>query len=301
MSEKYQFSVIIPHYQSFDLLRKCLRSIPNNGLIQVIVVDDKSPDKEKYWNNLISDFSYVTFVSLSENKGAGFARNIGLKLAKGKWTLFIDADDYFVPKAFDVFMDYYNSISDIIYFKSKSIDLISGKISDRHLPMNRDVDQYDPKLKKTEDILKYRRYSPLCKMIRTEMLILNHIEFDEVKYSNDIMFSAKIGYYAQAIDVSNQVVCCITCSSRSLTRKMSKEAILCRYKVAMNYNEFLVKIGKSEYRTIILKYFIIAFKYNKSCVLPMLREGLVLRVNFFAGLQRWPEFLFQKRGCFSHF
>lgn len=42
------FSVIIPHYGIPELLRRCLASIPDRADLEVIVVDDCSPDGETY-------------------------------------------------------------------------------------------------------------------------------------------------------------------------------------------------------------------------------------------------------------
>ena len=42
------FSVIIPHYGIPELLRRCLASIPQREDLQVIVVDDQSPDYDTY-------------------------------------------------------------------------------------------------------------------------------------------------------------------------------------------------------------------------------------------------------------
>ena len=42
------FSIIIPHYDIPDLLMRCLKSIPVSEDIQVIVVDDNSPDADTY-------------------------------------------------------------------------------------------------------------------------------------------------------------------------------------------------------------------------------------------------------------
>ena len=41
-------SIIIPHYNIPDLLMRCLKSIPISEDIQVIVVDDNSPDADTY-------------------------------------------------------------------------------------------------------------------------------------------------------------------------------------------------------------------------------------------------------------
>ena len=40
-------TVIIPHFSIPDLLARCLDSIPQRDDVQVIVVDDHSPDGER--------------------------------------------------------------------------------------------------------------------------------------------------------------------------------------------------------------------------------------------------------------
>ena len=40
------FSVIIPHFNSFNLLGKLIESIPNRREIEVIVVDDNSDNSD---------------------------------------------------------------------------------------------------------------------------------------------------------------------------------------------------------------------------------------------------------------
>ncbi|HLW07160.1 MAG TPA: glycosyltransferase, partial [Marinilabiliaceae bacterium] len=39
---KYKFSIIIPHRNTPDLLKRCLGSIPVDDAIQIIIVDDGS-------------------------------------------------------------------------------------------------------------------------------------------------------------------------------------------------------------------------------------------------------------------
>lgn len=42
-----QLSIIIPHHNSLDQLKRLLRTIPINSSIVVIIVDDRSPQKIK--------------------------------------------------------------------------------------------------------------------------------------------------------------------------------------------------------------------------------------------------------------
>ena len=297
----YKFSVIIPHYNSFELLVSNLKRIPDDKQIQIIVVDDNSPNRDPLFSALREKFPHVTFLLQSKNKGAGAARNAGIEVAMGKWLLFIDADDYFLPNAFAIFNEFYDSEADIVYFKSESVDLITKEPSNRHIAMCRDIEAYDPGDKKTEEILRYRRYSPLCKMVRRKMVANYHILYDEVRYSNDIMFAVRIGYYAQKIEVSNKAVCCITTSSKSLTRTMTKESLLCRYEVAIRYNHYLDRIGKGSYKATLLRYFLSAFKCVPSAILPMISIGIKMGANLFDGLNDWSKLFDKRTRSLSHF
>ena len=122
------YSIIIPHKNTPLLLRRCLDSIPERDDIEVIIVDDNSMNIN--WD----DWKFNTNVSLLKtykNKGAGFARNIGLKRAVGKWILFADSDDFF-SQQFTLLLDgYRDSDYDIIYFMFTSV------YSDSLLPSNR--------------------------------------------------------------------------------------------------------------------------------------------------------------------
>ena len=72
----YLYSIVIPHYNSPNLLQRMLDSIPQREDIQVIVVDDCSTRQNV---ELLKQchHSNLEIVYLPENKGAGYARNIG--------------------------------------------------------------------------------------------------------------------------------------------------------------------------------------------------------------------------------
>lgn len=90
------YSIIIPHKNIPVLLQRCLSSIPRRNDIQVIVVDDNSDLQMVDFSSFPGlEDPFVEVVFTKEGKGAGYARNIGLDKVKGKWLLFIDADDYF--------------------------------------------------------------------------------------------------------------------------------------------------------------------------------------------------------------
>ena len=116
------YSIIIPHKGIPDLLMRCLRSIPVSEDIQVIVVDDNSVGADTYLERY-SELSrpYLEFVRTTKGGGAGYARNVGLEHAKGKWLLFADADDFFVEDMHDIISSYVDSEADVIFFKNKAV------------------------------------------------------------------------------------------------------------------------------------------------------------------------------------
>jgi glycosyltransferase involved in cell wall biosynthesis len=113
-------TIILPVYNVEQYIKDCLLSIPSScaDQIEIILVDDCSKDKsiqaiEEFYKEH-TEFEY-TIVKLPENKGAGNARNTGIKLAKGKYFIAIDSDDYFCPGAVESILERLQTIdSDVI-------------------------------------------------------------------------------------------------------------------------------------------------------------------------------------------
>ena len=88
------FSIIIPHHNTPELLKACVDSIPIRDDLQIIIVDDNSDKSVVDFNNFPGVACKNLEVVLSQKgRGAGWARNEGLKYAQGKWILFADSDD----------------------------------------------------------------------------------------------------------------------------------------------------------------------------------------------------------------
>ena len=93
------FSVIIPCYKQADLLSAALDSLLSQDYTswEAIVVNDGSPDNtQSVTQKNIDKDRRIKLVS-KENGGLSSARNAGLRVAKGHWFLFLDADDYILP------------------------------------------------------------------------------------------------------------------------------------------------------------------------------------------------------------
>ncbi len=205
------YSIIIPHKNSPDLLIRCLKSIPKRDDIQIIVVDDNSDKKNINYKTIPELQNYnINIIYTTEGKGAGYARNIGLKYAKGNWLIFADADDFF-NQSFNWALDYYNnSDADIIYFNVNSVDSETLQECNRSHFLN----QYHQT--KDEMMFRFKTYHPWAKMIKQRLIFENDIIFSETKAANDVLFSLNIGLHAKKIELCTEKVYCITYRENSL-------------------------------------------------------------------------------------
>ena len=210
------FSIIIPHKNSIGLLQYCLSSIPVRDDIQVIVVDDNSdPNKVDFMNFPKWKGGCYECYFTKEGKGAGYARNVGLEHAKGKWVLFVDADDFLVADADDIFESTIGVDADIVFYRPKSVMLHDRTIpSLRASNYNRIIDNY--LLCDDETELRVRFFSPTCKFVRRSLIQSKNIRFEEIQYSNDNLFAVSIGCNANNIKVCDREFYVITESNDSL-------------------------------------------------------------------------------------
>ena len=217
------FSIIIPHYDIPDLLMRCLKSIPVSEDIQVIVVDDNSPDADTYLEKYPElSRPYLEFIRAPKNGGAGYARNIGLDHAKGKWLLFADADDFYMDNMYEIITSYAGSKADVIYFKKKSV--LSEDITktvNRSDYINRLIDRYFET--SDEKPIRANFYVPWAKMIQMALVEECGLRFEETKYSNNQYFSVFIGCHARKIEVSSEVLYIVTRRQESLTSSFCKK------------------------------------------------------------------------------
>ena len=211
------YSVIIPHYNIPDLLMRALKSIPVREDIQVIVVDDNSVGADTYLERY-SELSrpYLEFVRTTKGRGAGYARNVGLEHAKGKWILFADADDFYVEDMYDIICSYVDSEADVIYFRKRSV--LSENISiekQRSSYIDIIIDRY--LTDGDEWPVRFNLPTAWGKMVKRDLLVKHSIRFDEIVYSADVFFSLRVGYYAETINVVNRVLYVVTCRPDSLS------------------------------------------------------------------------------------
>lgn len=235
MSIRYSF--IIPHYNTPGLLSRCLRSIPQRDDVQVIVVDDCSPDfasVEQCCSQ--SGHARLELHQTQQGGSAGRARNVGLGHAVGQWVLFADADDYYVEGFLDV-LDHAlcqgNTGTeaegacqpDILYFD------VAGN-GQRAVCHQQIFGHYLSDHDETE--VRYHIWAPWNKVFSRQFIEREGLRFEEVPVGNDAMFCLEASSRARRYQIVEDRLYCLTDNDQSLTFRRptyEREMDYCRVRI----------------------------------------------------------------------
>lgn len=208
-NENVILSVIVPVHNTKKELMTCLDSLVHQTIksFEIIIVDDNSDENiqavvESYCNM----FSGIVYIRLSESKGPGGARNIGLQKANGKYVGFCDSDDW-------IDLDYYEKGLYFMQMSNAEIGMYSQLREYDYKPENPVFKcKYDSFMELTPDIaIKIMTYKmnvgikviPPCinKIYKKEFLDSIHARFEEHMYFQDVLFSF------HTIISSNKIIC----------------------------------------------------------------------------------------------
>ncbi len=241
----YNYSIIIPHKNIPDLLQRCLDSIPVRDDLQIVLVDDNSNDSIVDFKNFPGrerEHVEVVFSKGDNGKGPGYARNIGLSKAKGKWIIFADSDDYFCAN-FNALLDKYkDSNKEIIFFKCLRQNVI-GEINDYPL-INEPIDKAINK-GETEGIV-YGVPCPWGKFINREFLIKNNIKYQEIIGGDDILFSIQMAISLKEMLIVEDKLYCVVDRPGSLTRNTQWKGFYSYSKACCDAYKMMLPVEKEK-------------------------------------------------------
>ncbi len=120
-----ELSIIVPIYNAGSNLKKCIESILTQNLknVEILAIDDGSTDNS---SQIIKEYvkknpEKITYYE-KENTGVADTRNFGISKAKGKYILFVDADDYIKQGLINEVHEYLEQDIDIIKFKLERVN-----------------------------------------------------------------------------------------------------------------------------------------------------------------------------------
>lgn len=134
-------SFIIPVYNAEPYLKECLDSIYRLDMqgrgFEVIVVNDGSSDGTAAFLENYQKRHGDIIVITQENRGLSAARNAGMRVAKGEYLCFVDADDHlFAAKAPVRMLEEYRA--DIF-----SVNLLQTDFNGKRIPYRRYIPPYE--------------------------------------------------------------------------------------------------------------------------------------------------------------
>lgn len=210
--EEVKVSVIVPVYNAENYLHQCMGSIISQTLkeIEIICVNDGSTDQSE---DILKEYEKKderVKVITQQNAGAGAARNAGLRIAKGEYLSFLDADDFFEP---DMLKISYEKAKDkkaqIIVFGSdqyredlQSFQTVSWNIRKHALPPYRPMNHRTF----TDNVFKVFVGWAWDKLFEREFVLQNGLVFQEQRTSNDLLFVFTSIVLAERIEVEDEIL-----------------------------------------------------------------------------------------------
>lgn len=182
-------SVIVPVYNVAGYLPTCLNSLLRQGIsddeYEVILINDGSTDESE---NICLQYAskYENFTLLNQkNQGVGMARNNGMKVARGRYVMFVDSDDYLADCGLRQIVDVVKANPDY--------DLVRFFSSYSSHPQESNVNTVD--YKGTAECLLKRGGFPAfiwTFAYRKSFLDKYNIRFEKLRFSEDGLFIATV-------------------------------------------------------------------------------------------------------------
>lgn len=195
----YKISVIVPVYNAEDNLKNAVDSIMNQTFdfddIELILVDDASTDNSK---EIIKDYekNHQNIQGIYNDKNLGLPgrpRNIGIKHATSDYILFLDADDIYLPDAFEVMYDAMKSQNPDFVIGTYNLNLDGDRVKINILPTEEKLVNFNPlENQETFDLLSINQFvSPLGKLFKRDFILKHNIAFSEDTLCEDTYFYFK--------------------------------------------------------------------------------------------------------------
>ena len=193
-------SIIVPAYNVESYIRECLDSVfdnlsaDNENNVEVIVINDGSLDGTL---DIVREYNKEHPLILIDQKSTGVsnARICGMRVASGKYLMFVDSDDYLVGNLFADFADKLVSDLDLVvfsYYNSFEEDLTEKSRSEKSLPFKGNYDK-DGFIKIFKELfLSDMLYTVWNKIYRREFLLENNLSFEQYELGEDVRFNLDV-------------------------------------------------------------------------------------------------------------
>ncbi len=220
-----EISVIIPIYNVEKYLARCLDSIINQTFqnLEIICIDDGSTDNSLTIAEEYANKDKRISIIHQENKGPSVARNIGMKIAKGKYISFIDSDDWI---DLDFFEKLYSAAEK--YNADAACAGIKRPHADGRTPFKLKFDK-EMILSTTSEKYKILEIPRKCyvwnKIYKREEIERQNLKFiEKITCCEDVYFTTKFLYYSRNIAIVPNTAYYYWVNNKSITRNLKDKA-----------------------------------------------------------------------------
>lgn len=207
-----KLSIIIPCYNVEKFVQKCTESIlVQQGFdFEIILVNDGSKDNTlQVLESLANKDNRINIIN-QENKGLSGARNMGIENTKGDYIIFVDADDWLEPNAFELISSHFNQ-EDLFCFSYNRVfektllsrDLKINGIYEASFIQRRIVGLLGEEL--ADPSQADSLVTAWGKIYKTKIIKENQIQFTDTKEigTEDALFNIQYLEFAEKVNVLN--------------------------------------------------------------------------------------------------
>lgn len=270
-------SVIVPIYNAEKYLNKCLASIVNQTYrdLEIILVNDGSMDESLAICEKYKQADKRIVIVNKRNEGLVRARKDGIRIAKGEYITFVDADDWIDITTYE---KVYTGKADIIsYGLTEEYENYSKNKTDKIEPglydKKRIHDQIIPNMLSSAIFFEFGMLPNLvCKLIKKSLLLetIDNVS-DNVTIGEDVDFFFRTVYRAESVLIKTDVLYHYRQHQKSMMRtKLPAERIKALYWDLYNIKE---AAGLTEWVSQLNQYitFVMLLKRPES-VVPYIME-----------------------------
>lgn len=187
-------SVIIPVYNAENYIKECMDSLLGQscGDFEAICVDDGSKDRSLEILRAYEKQDSRITVLTQKNQYAGAARNAGMERARGKYLLFLDADDFFSKDLLgEAVLEAEKKDTQILVFDACRYDdrqKEALKEPWRVLDKERFGSGVKSAAQLSEVLYSFGMPTPWNKLFLREYIEKNGLRFQGIKRANDVFF-----------------------------------------------------------------------------------------------------------------
>lgn len=209
-------SVIVPAYNAEDYVEECLASILAQTYrdFELIVIDDGSTDSTGDICERFQKTDSRVNVVHQNNAGVSQSRNNGIRLSKGEFLCFVDADDWIEPSYLQSFMDVMGGHQPDL--------LLQGLVEHEGSKLIRSVSFKPCIYNKMEDFMRDGLHlfrGPYCKLFKRSIICTYALTFPlRISYGEDSIFY--LSYLLHCRDIQT-LPCSFYCYRKNVSNSLS--------------------------------------------------------------------------------